>query len=66
MGVSNSTLVYSMWEGYLLEVEPFWEKYNVPIIEVHSSGHANIEELQMLVKAVKPKYIIPNHTFYPE
>ncbi len=66
MGVSNSTLVYSMWEGYLLEVEPFWEKYNVPIIEVHSSGHANIEELQMLVKAMKPKYIIPNHTFYPE
>ncbi len=29
-------------------------------------SHANIEELQMLVKAMKPKYIIPNHTFYPE
>jgi ribonuclease J len=55
-----------MWEGYLPDVKPFWDKYGVPIIEVHSSGHAYIEELQQFVGAITPKYIIPNHTFYPE
>jgi ribonuclease J len=64
--LGDSVLVYSMWEGYLPEVKPFWDKYNVPIIIVHSSGHAYVEELQEFVKAIKPKWIIPNHTFYPE
>jgi ribonuclease J len=64
--LGDSVLVYSTWEGYLPEVKPFWDKYNVPIIIVHSSGHAYVEELQEFVKAIKPKWIIPNHTFYPE
>jgi ribonuclease J len=54
-----------MWKGYLGDMKPFWEKYEVPINQVHSSGHAYIEELKSFVEAVKPKYIIPNHTFYP-
>jgi len=62
----NSTLIYSMWDGYLPKVQPFWDKHNVPIIKIHSSGHAYIEELQKFVKAINPKYIIPNHTFYPD
>lgn len=62
----NSTLIYSMWDGYLAEVRPFWDKHNVPIVRIHSSGHAYIEELQKFEKAINPKYIIPNHTFYPE
>ena len=64
--LTDTELIYSMWEGYLDDVKPFWEKHEVPIIKVHSSGHAYIEELKSFVKAVKPKYIIPNHTFYPE
>ncbi len=64
--LTNAELIYSMWEGYLDDMKPFWEKYEVPISKVHSSGHAYIEELKTFVKAVNPKYIIPNHTFYPE
>lgn len=64
--VLNSTLIYSMWDGYWPQVEPFWNKHNVPVINIHSSGHAYIEELERFVKAVNPKYIIPNHTFYPD
>jgi ribonuclease J len=64
--LTDATLIYSMWDGYLREVEPFWNKYKVPIVKVHSSGHAYIEELQQFVKAINPTYIIPNHTFYPE
>jgi len=64
--LTNAELIYSMWEGYLPDVKPFWDKYKVKIINVHSSGHAYVEELQSFVKAVKPKHIIPNHTFFPE
>jgi ribonuclease J len=64
--IAGSKLIYSMWEGYLPDVKPFWRKYNIPIIKIHTSGHAYIEELQKFVKAIKPKNIIPNHTFYPE
>ena len=64
--ITGSKLIYSMWEGYLPDIKPFWDKYNIPIIKIHTSGHAYIEELQKFVKAIKPKNIIPNHTFYPE
>jgi len=64
--IANSTLIYSMWEGYLPDVESFWDEHNVPIVKVHTSGHAYIDELQEFVKAMNPKYVIPIHTFYPE
>jgi ribonuclease J len=65
-GLSDSKLIYSMWDGYLQNEKPFWDQNNVPIIEIHASGHAYIKDLQEFVKALNPKYIIPNHTFYPE
>jgi len=65
-GMTSSTLVYSMWDGYLPRVEPFWKKYNVPIVKVHTSGHAYIADLQKFVKALNPKHVIPVHTFHPE
>lgn len=64
--LTDTELIYSMWEGYLDDMKPFWEKHEVPIIKVHSSGHAYVAELKSFVQAIKPKYIIPNHTFYPE
>ena len=63
--IGDSTLIYSQWEGYLQKNRGFWNKNNVPIIQVHTSGHAFVEELQSFVSAVKPKCIIPNHTFNP-
>ncbi len=62
----GAKLVYSMWEGYLPDVKPFWDKHGIQILKIHTSGHAYIEELQLFVKAIKPKNIIPNHTFHPE
>lgn len=64
--ISGAKLIYSMYEGYLPEVKPFWDKHNVPIVQIHVSGHAYIKELQTFEKAVKPKQIIPVHTFHPE
>ena len=55
-----------MWEGYLPDIRPFWDEHGIPIIKVHGSGHAYVEELQNFVKALRPKHIIPNHTFHPD
>jgi len=62
----DTKLIYSMWDGYLPDAEGFWKEHGVPIMKIHTSGHAYIKELQEFVKAINPKYIIPNHTFYPE
>lgn len=64
--MENSGLIFSMWSGYLPAVEVFWKKQNVPILNIHTSGHASIVELQRLVATLKPKTIIPNHTLYPD
>jgi len=66
IALTDTELIYSMWEGYLDDMKQFWEKHEIPIIKVHSSGHAYIAELKSFVQAIKPKYILPNHTFYPE
>jgi len=63
---ADAKVVYSMWDGYLPDVKPFWDKHKIPILKVHSSGHAYIEELKNFAKAIKPKHILPNHTFHPE
>lgn len=64
--LENTSLIYSMWEGYLPDVKPFWDENNVPVLQVHCSGHAYIEDLKKFTKAIKPNYIIPVHTFFPE
>ena len=64
--MEDAMLIWSQWHGYLKGEQGFWEKHKTPIIEMHSSGHAYPEELKQLVEAIKPKKIIPIHTFQPE
>lgn len=64
--LEGTTLIYSMWEGYLPDVKPFWEENSVPVSHVHCSGHAYIDDLKKFVRAIEPEFIIPIHTFFPE
>jgi len=64
--LKGTKVIYSMWEGYLDKQKSFWEKNNVPIIKLHTSGHAYVQELIKFVDAMKPKYIIPIHTENPK
>jgi ribonuclease J len=63
--LKDARLIYSMWEGYL-DQDSFWESKSIPIIYEHCSGHAYEQDLVRLVEALKPRYVIPNHTFHPE
>ena len=64
--LSGATLIYSQWEGYFKDIEPFWQDNNVNVIKLHVSGHSYFKDIQKLIQAIKPKNIIPIHTEYPE
>jgi ribonuclease J len=64
----DKVAVYSMWHGYLerTDLKDFLAANGVSLIEVHTSGHAYINDLRRLVASLKPRHVIPIHTFYPE
>lgn len=64
--LQDSVLIYSQYEGYLKEEKAFWEEAGIPILQVHVSGHATMDELTRFINAFKAKHIIPMHTPNPE
>lgn len=60
--------IYSMWHGYLerTDLAKLLQSKGIEMIEVHTSGHAYVEDLKKLTSAMKPRYVVPIHTFYPE
>lgn len=38
--------------------------YHSKLIDVHSSGHAPQEELKIIMKLIKPKFLVPIHGYY--
>ena len=38
--------------------------FHSKIVDIHSSGHAPQEDLEMIVKLIKPKYLVPVHGYY--
>ena len=60
-GVNDYDFIYSMWHGYL-ESQKTWDKHKEHLIEIHTSGHAEIADLQKFVNRIAPKTIIPIHT----
>ncbi|MGB4655539.1 MAG: MBL fold metallo-hydrolase [Bacteroidales bacterium] len=66
--INGGNFIYSMWEGYLQKektkkfVDDLLNR-DMTMHKIHTSGHADIETLIKLAKAVEPKYIVPIHTF---
>jgi len=65
---THATAVFSMWHGYLekSDIGNFLEEKGIPLTEIHTSGHAYVSQLEILANALKPRWIVPIHTFYPE
>ncbi|MDR1027346.1 MAG: hypothetical protein LBL46_02935, partial [Rickettsiales bacterium] len=61
--------VYSMWSGYkeklAKDVVDKMNERGVPLTSIHTSGHADVPTLRRFVAAIKPKRLVPIHTFYP-
>ena len=59
-----------MWAGYLQtqggrRVGAVLSEHNTPRWTAHASGHATVEDLQRLARAVSPHAVIPMHTAAP-
>ena len=65
--VSGSTLIYSMWDGYLTDkFKADCKSRGIMIKEIHTSGHAVLSDLKRFAEALNPKTLIPIHTFEPQ
>jgi len=69
--VKDAKIIYSMWDGYLTEeFKDFCNEKGLQLESVHTSGHAELEDLKKFASALNPKKLIPIHTFergkYPE
>ena len=63
--------IFSRWQGYLKQ--PEWERIRDKLaaaggnlIDMHTSGHAFVDDVTMFVEEVRPAEVIPIHTFEPE
>ena len=66
--IDGGNLIYSLWEGYLTNLYTanfieYLKNRHFKIYKIHTSGHADIATLQKMVDAIKPKNIVPIHTF---
>lgn len=65
---AGAKAIYSMWHGYLdrTDLLKVLESHHIEFVEIHTSGHAYVENLRQLAHAIKPKTVVPIHTFYPK
>ena len=66
--LDGGTFIYSMWEGYKKEKSTkdfiqYLQSRDISEASIHTSGHADLEALKEMVDAVRPKAIVPIHTF---
>jgi ribonuclease J len=66
---SDGCFIYSMWGGYknksgsTKDFLDFINSKGMPIKDIHTSGHADLDGLRKMVDTVRPKNIVPIHTF---
>ncbi len=69
--LSGAIYIYSQWEGYWEHgsydmVKDWLERHSIPKFSIHTSGHAGPSELKKLVSAIRPRKVVPIHSFFPE
>lgn len=65
ISLKNSNYIFSMWHGYIKQqknFEEFVDKHKLILVNVHTSGHAYLKDLQRFVKALEPGNLVPIHT----
>jgi len=66
----DGCFIFSMWSGYKTQNSKvknfldFIKSKGMPIKDdIHTSGHADLPGLRRMVKTVRPKHLVPIHTF---
>jgi len=68
--LARASAAWSMWAGYLdadsgRRARELLERYAVPLIALHASGHAALPDLQRLAAVLGAKIVVPIHTAAP-
>lgn len=66
----GSVLFYSYWEGYIARPDgralvEHIESAGARVVKAHASGHLYPEDVAPFVRSLKPRTVIPIHTFHP-
>ncbi len=69
--IDHGNLIYSLWEGYKskIDTQKFIDELtarNMKLLNLHTSGHADIQTLKEFVDVLQPHIIIPIHTFFKQ
>jgi ribonuclease J len=64
---SAGMAIWSLWDGYLSErsgiaLTDLLAQQAIPLVHVHTSGHASVADLRRLVAALDPKRVVPIHS----
>lgn len=62
-------IIYSLWSGYIEDTPQYLalqSSTKVHFEKIHAGGHASLNELRLLVHALKPAMTIPIHTEHAE
>ena len=67
----HATAIWSLWPGYLdlrsgRRTAELLQEQRVPLFRLHASGHARVEDLQALARAIGSGRVVPIHTSAPE
>jgi len=66
--IEGGNFIYSMWEGYLkktatMKFVDYLTNRKFTLHKIHTSGHADTKTLKKMVEVIRPKNIVPIHTF---
>jgi ribonuclease J len=69
--LAGARAIWSLWPGYLDQpsgrrLSAVLEADEVLMDPLHVSGHANVEQLEALVRALSPARVVPIHTDRPD
>lgn len=64
---ASGVAVWSLWEGYLAEpsgqrLRQALHDASIHFTSIHTSGHASVKDLQRLVTALRPGWVVPMHS----
>ena len=63
----GASCTWSLWDGYLTEnsgqrLIAFLAEHDIPLAQLHTSGHAAVSDLRRLAAALSPVRVVPIHT----
>jgi ribonuclease J len=70
--LTKASLIWSQWAGYLepphfaADMRARAAQLGLDFSVIHTSGHADLADLQRLATALAPRQLVPIHTFEPD